>query len=60
MKIVQDKLGKEFFLDLLLTKKECELLKEYMVISQQVKVNGKEVNVGIKISLEEEIKESIW
>ncbi|MFP3859253.1 MAG: hypothetical protein ACLFUW_00375 [Bacteroidales bacterium] len=60
MKIVQDKLGKEFFLDVLLTKKECELINEYMVISDQIDVNGKEVHVGIKLAMDLEDCEGLW
>jgi len=57
MKIVQDKLGRENFLDVYLTKKECDLINEYMVISKKTEVNGEEVQVGIKLALFDKEKE---
>lgn len=58
MKIVQEKIDKEHFLELSLTPKEFDFLKEYMIISKKCFINGKETNIGVKMEIFEEFDET--
>jgi hypothetical protein len=53
MKIVQEKVGKEKFIELSLNEKECEFIKDYMIITQKCMIEDKEFNVGVKLELHE-------
>ena len=57
MKIVHEKIGKESFLELSVTPKEYEMIKEYFIISKKIDLQGEEINVGIKMDLNEEFSD---
>ncbi len=51
MKIVQERVEKEDYLEMSLSLREHELLKEYMIISKKCYISGEMTNVGIKLQL---------
>ncbi len=55
MKIVQERVDKEEFLELCITPHEYTLLKEYMIISKKCSIKGETTNVGIKLELHENL-----
>ena len=52
MKIVQETLDEENFLEILLTKKEIRLMLDFMVIDGKWKIGQKETNVGVRQMLD--------
>lgn len=54
MKIVQEKVGRDKFIELSLTKKECQILEDYLIISQKTEIGNEEYNVGVKLELFDE------
>lgn len=57
MRIVQERQGNELYVDLLVTKKEMELMEEFMVLSKPTLFFDKLVYLGIKLELETDPKE---
>jgi len=57
MRIVQENIDREDYLELCVTPKEIECLTDYMIISQKFYINGIVTNVGIKLEMEEEENE---
>lgn len=57
MRIVQEKVDREQFLELRISEKELQLLKEYMMVSTICFVHGEVMRVGIKLELGEDYDE---
>jgi hypothetical protein len=57
MRIVQEKVDKENYLELCISPRELELLRDYMIISKKVFLEGEITNVGIKLGLDVESDE---
>jgi len=53
MKIVQERVEKEDYLELSISPLECDLIKKYMIISKKCYINGDITNVGVKLELGE-------
>lgn len=51
MRIVQDQLDGEIFLEVLFDEKDLEHVAEYMIPSQIIEFEGKIVNVGVRLDL---------
>jgi len=60
MKIVQEKVDKENYLELCLTKKEFDLALDYMIISTKCEINGIDTNIGVKLNLENEGNNNVF
>lgn len=56
MRIVQETLDNEIFLEVLFDKKDIEHVTEYMIPSAQIELEGKTLNVGIRLELPELIE----
>jgi hypothetical protein len=54
MKIVQEIFEKEHYIDQIISQKELTLLQEFMVLSFPCVVDGKKVNLGIKVDMFED------
>lgn len=52
MRIVQEKFEREEYLELCLSEREFDLIKEYMIISKKCLLNGEITNIGVKLELE--------
>lgn len=59
MKIVQERIDRENYLELSLTHKEFEIIKEYMIICKKCSIQGFETNVGVKLEIEAEGDEDL-
>lgn len=57
MKIVHEKLEHENFMEICLSPKEFDLIKEYMIITKRCYIEGEETSIGIKLGLELETEE---
>lgn len=57
MKIVQEILDKEHYIDQILTQKEFEALSDFMVLSCPCIINGKKINLGLKVELFEDAED---
>jgi len=51
MRIVQEIFENEHFVDQIISRKEMDLLKEFMVLSFPCTIDGQKVNLGLKIEL---------
>lgn len=54
MRIVQEILDHEIFVDLCISQKEFESLKEYMIVSKKCFIDGAMCNLGIKLNVYED------
>ena len=54
MKIVQEKIDRENYLEICISKKEFSLLHEYLIISESFSVLGDVTHIGIKLELTED------
>lgn len=54
MRIVQEKVDNEDYLELCISPREFEILQDYLIISKKWWIFGKETNVGIKLGLDME------
>ena len=52
MKIVQEKVDKENYLELCISPQEFDLIKNYFIISKKVMFEGEETNIGVKLALD--------
>jgi hypothetical protein len=52
MRIVQEILDKEDYLEICISPRELEMLEEYMIISKKCLLNGTVTNIGVKLGLE--------
>lgn len=57
MRIVQEKVDREQFLELCISEREFHLIKEYMMVSKICFIHGEVMRVGIKLELGEECYE---
>ncbi|NJL54141.1 hypothetical protein HC928_02495 [bacterium] len=54
MKLVSEKINKENYCHILLTRQEKKSLDEFFVLSAPCQINGQTINVDLRISLKEE------
>ena len=57
MRIVQERVDRENYLELCITPKELQQLKDYLILSRPFIIQGMVTNVGIKLSLDEDLHE---
>jgi len=58
MKIVQEIFDKEHYIDQILSQEDFEALRDYMVLSFPCSIDGKKVNLGLKVELYEDGEDS--
>lgn len=54
MRIVHEKVDREHYLELCLSPREFEMIKDYIIISKKVYLKGEITNIGVKLGLEVE------
>lgn len=54
MRIVQEKIDNENFLELSLTVKEFDYIKDFMIVSQIYDVYGNPTSIGVKLDFDED------
>jgi len=59
MRIVQEKVDRENYLELCVTPDEIDFLKETLIISKKCYIAGEITNVGIKLELHVDIDEEM-
>lgn len=52
MRIVHEKLEDEIFMEICLSPREFDLIKDYMIITKKCYIDGEVTSVGIKLGLE--------
>lgn len=52
MRIVHEKIDNENYLELCISPKEFELIKDYMIVSKRVLLEGFITNFGVKLELD--------
>lgn len=53
MRILQERVDNEEYLELIISEREFSMIKEFMIISKRCLLNGELTNVGIKLELGE-------
>lgn len=54
MKICQEELDGELYVDVVLDHEEIEMVKEYLVVAQHTNIEGKIINIGVRLLMEGE------
>lgn len=57
MKIVQERVDREKYLEVCISEREFQMIKDYMIISKLCFLHGEYTNVGIKLELGEDSDE---
>lgn len=57
MKIVQERIESENYLEICISQKEFHLLHEYLIISESFSVLGEVTHIGIKLELTETLSD---
>ena len=52
MRIVHEKLDHENFMEICLSPREFDLIKDYMIITKKCYIEGEETCIGIKLGLD--------
>lgn len=55
MKIVQEIFDKEYYVDQILSQQDFDALRDYMVLSFPCSIDGKKVNLGLKVELYDDV-----
>lgn len=58
MRIVHEMFDKEHYLELCISPREFDLIKDYFIVSKKVCFRGEETNVGVKLGLDIEDDEN--